>query len=127
MPPSAQDRRLTGISLSAAYTAIRGWYRENLPLIEWRTGHYYTSSAALIRALPETAVLSELEMRAIFSEVLDGLLEWGYSESDGRFRMVEYANGALKTAGMASSLTRDDREGLRTSPLWPFLSFNRTL
>jgi hypothetical protein len=113
--------------VSAAYKAIRAWYVDHLPLIEWRTGHYYISSAALIRALPDERALSELEMRAVFAEVLAGLLEWGYSESDGRFRMVDYATAALRTAGMLASLAPDERDALRTSVLWPFLSFNRTL
>lgn len=122
MPPSAQDSKLTGISIAEAYTAIKHWYLENLPLIDWRSGRYYMRASALIRALPDADDLTDLEARAVFAEVLSGLLEWGYSESDGRFRMGEYAYAALKTAGKASSLTAAERAQLQSTALGPFLS-----
>ena len=121
----AQESKLTGILLREAYAPIRAWYLLNLPMIEWRTSSYYTSSAALIRALPEPGDLSDLEMRAIFVEVLSGLLEWAYSESDRQFRMSEYACAALKPYGNSFTLTADEREELKASALWQHLSFSR--
>jgi len=32
--------------------------------------------------------LSDLEQRAVLREVICALLEWGYHESDGRFKMA---------------------------------------
>lgn len=122
----AGESRLAGILLQDAYKAIRAWYLENLPMIEWRPSSYYTSSTAFIRALPEPGELSDLEMRAVCVEVLNGLLEWAYSENDGHFRMAEYACAALKPYGTTYSLTLDEREQLKTSALWPFFSFNRS-
>lgn len=125
MAAFAEEGKLTGILLSDAYEAIRAWYLENLAMIAWRPSSYYTSSTAFIRALPEARELSDLEMRAVCVEVLNGLLEWAYSEDDGQWRMAEYACAALKPFGTNFSLTADEREELKTSALYPFFSFNR--
>jgi hypothetical protein len=125
MAAFAEESKLSGILLQDAYEAIRAWYLENLPMIEWRPSSYYTSSTAFIRALPPANEMSDLEIRAVCVEVLNGLLEWAYSENDGQFRMSEYACAALKPYGTSFSMTADEREELKTSALYPFFSFNR--
>jgi len=123
MATFAQESGLTGIRLRDAYAAIRAWYVANLWMIEWRPGIYYTSASTFIQALPEE--LSDLEIRLVCAEVLGGLLEWAYCESDGQFRMAEYACAALRPYGVTFTLTPDEREELRASVLWPLFTFNR--
>ena len=61
----------------------------------------------------------------MFAEVINGGLAWGYNQSDGRFNMSAYAWAALEAAGTGHTLSPEERKQLRTSPLWPFLYFNR--
>ena len=125
MALNSSDRRPTGISFADAYSAIREWYQANIQLVEARPGDYARGSTALIRALPSAAELSTLELRAVFAEVISGYLEWGYHQSDGRFKMGAYAHAALDAADLPHNLTDAERGRLTTSRLWPFLFFNR--
>ncbi len=114
-----------GISFEDAYTAIRTWCRDNVDGIETATG-LSARSRALIAALPEPADASDLEMRAVFAEVIGGNLEWAYRKTDGRHRMAEYAHGALDGAGITFEISDpDEREQLRASLLWPHLFCTR--
>lgn len=109
------------IGLPEAYARIRDWYARHSDDIPTHDPSYKQRSAALIRALPSPEAISELEIRAVFEEVLAGLLEWAYVESDGRFEMAAYAKGALRSNGHPEWLSTADREKLTQSPLWRYL------
>jgi hypothetical protein len=120
MAPSSDDS-LPEIGLTEAYARIRDWYTEHDDDTPGHDPSYQKRSAALIRALPSPEAISELEIRAVFEEVLAGLLEWGYVESDGRYEMAAYAKGALRSGGHPEWLSTADREKLTQSPLWRYL------
>ncbi len=119
------DPKPEGISFKDAYTAIHNWYGSNVHLLAGRSDDYARRSVALINALPEASTLSDLEFRAVFGEVIYGLLEWAYHKSDGRYKMAAYAHAALEAAGLSFSLSEDERAALKASQLWTYLSFNR--
>jgi hypothetical protein len=113
------------ITLAEAYMKIRGWYREHADSITVQDEDYRQRSQALIRALPTARTLTELEIRAVLEEVISGLLEWAYHQSDGDFKMAAYATKALESAGLPKWLSKDEIEQLRMSRLWPFLGRSR--
>jgi hypothetical protein len=123
---SSSGPQLPKISLNEAYDRIRSWYTENVDRIRGRGGaEYSAASRRLIAALPERA--SELEMRAVMKEVLTGLLEWAFVESDGKFSMADYARAALQPFGGRYSLNDEEQADLRkSSALWPYLSYGRS-
>jgi hypothetical protein len=120
MAPS-RDESLPELGLVEAYARIRDWYTRHGDEIPAHDPSYGQRAAALIRALPPPGEISDLEIRAVFEEVLAGLLEWGYVRSDGRFEMGAYAKGALRRGGHPEWLSTTDREKLTQSPLWPVL------
>jgi hypothetical protein len=122
---SSHDELPQGITMSDGYTKIREWYKKNVDTISSREGDYAQRSARLIRALPSADAVSELEIRAIFQEVISGLLEWAYHEYDGHFKMASYASGAIESAGLPRWLSKAEQEELRESRLWPYLSFSQ--
>ena len=117
-----KDRIPTGISIAQAYSKIRDWYKENVFRVASRGDEYGRNSAALISALPTPRETTELEQRAIFREVMTGLLEWAYTESDSEFQMADYVRGATQAAGVDWRLTEDEERELRRTPLWPLLT-----
>jgi len=122
MPSTPTDKKPDGISLRDAYSAIRKWYQQNIdrPLANGDT--YRQASAALVRALPQESALTDIEIVAVFGEVIAGRLEWGaYRESDGRYTMATYAKAALETQGRSYSLTEEETQQLHASVLWPFI------
>lgn len=120
MAPSNRDS-FPAIGLAEAYARIRDWYTRHVDDVPGHDPSYRERSAALIRALPPAEAVSELEIRAIFEEVLSGLLEWAYVESDGRYEMAAYAKGALQHGGHPEWMPASDRERLIQSPLWRYL------
>lgn len=115
------------ISLKEAYSTIRKWYQANIDVARGRDD-FYNCSVALIEALPEANVVTELEIRAILGEVIYGYLEWGYYEYDGNYHMASYAHGALDAAGLPFSIeniSEDESNQLKNSTLWPHLIINR--
>ena len=119
---SYNDAIPKGISLREAYVAIRSWYRNNTFELKTRDDEYAKASLALIKALPAVTSLSELEIRAIFAEVIAGYLEWAYHRSDGKYKMAAYVHGALETASYDLFLSEEEKKHLRESRLWPYLS-----
>jgi len=109
------------LSLTDAYERIRRWYQDNVDHVSARDPDHRDRSVALIRALP-LQVVSTLEIRAVFEEVLTGLLEWGSGGSDGESTMSSYARTALSAANLPIQLTDDEAVELTKSPLWPFLT-----
>jgi len=94
MALNSNDPLPSGISAAEAYARIRAWYQANVARVEARHDEYGKKSVAYIRAMK--AVPSETEMQDAFKQVLSGLLEWAYHESDGRFKMAAYATAASK-------------------------------
>ena len=134
---SREDKTPDGISLREAYAKIKKWYQINTPLLTHdssgilHTGGFVTqrnysehANAALdlVKGLPDESGLSEIEIRAILSEVIAGKLEWAYHESDGKFKMAAYAHAALKKANQPIFLTKEDKNKLKQSSLYPYLS-----
>jgi hypothetical protein len=76
------------------------------------------------RSLLLTSELTELEVRAVLSEVISGNLEWAYHETDGQYKMAAYAFGAFDAAGLNWSLNEAEREELKSSILWSLLMIN---
>ncbi|HKZ78456.1 MAG TPA: hypothetical protein VI750_05925 [Pyrinomonadaceae bacterium] len=124
---SDDDPQPTSISLRDAYAKIRVWYRANKSRCRVQDGDYVQRSFALIDKLPGSEALSELELRAVLGEVIYGNLEWGYHESDGKFKIAAYAHAALKQAGHQFSLDEHEKQALDNSQLWPYLSINRNI
>lgn len=108
-----------GMSRDEAYTAIRQWYQNNIPLLQQRMSDRGKISEELIRSLPTADHLSDPEATAVFREVLCGHLEWAFHETDGTFKMAAYARAGLGQHGL--SLSDEEVEALRTSALWPYL------
>ena len=118
----SSDRVPAGISVADAYSAIRVWYQNNVARVDAYADDYGRRSSALVRALPATSTLSDVELRAVLREVLGGYLEWGYHESDGKYKMAAYAHAALEMSGIDPSLTPQEIEHLKTSDLWCHIS-----
>ena len=132
------DPKPTEISIRDAYNAIRAWYQANTDRIatsgdrelasvlgEWRMPWICknaSSSLDLVDVLPEQDELSDLEIRAVLAEVIAGKLEWAYHASDGSFKMAAYAHAALKQAGLPILLSSKEKQLLKDSALYPYLS-----
>lgn len=88
------------MSLDLAYKHVRDWYLANLDLAPKLAQTPFVADRArtLITSLPES--LSQLEMRAVLHEVLEGLLDWGAAQSDGQFLMSDYARTGLVSSGV---------------------------
>jgi len=115
------ERKPDGISLRDAYSAIRTWYQENTdnPLIS--NDVYGRASVALMRALPPASELADVEIVAVFREVIAGRLEWAFHQSDGRYKMAAYASAALEKLERSHFLTDEETEEIRASILWPLI------
>jgi hypothetical protein len=120
-----EDKLPEGITLAKAYRAIRTWYQTHTDLIRGSTEEYRARSKKLIDALPPANKLDELELRAVLLEVIMGLLEWGYHDSDGAYKMGAYAHAALDAAELGYRLSEQERRQLSTSVLAPFLSLTK--
>ena len=117
MALSPSDPQPKGISLADAYSAIRTWYRANVSKADEFGNDYGSNSAKLIRFLPPTPELNEVEQRAILREVILGYLEWGYHQSDAQYKMAAYAHAALEPYGGLYGFTPDENDGLKSSLL----------
>jgi hypothetical protein len=121
----AEDKKPEGISLEDAYTAIRNWYQAHSDLIRGGTDEYRARSKELILQLPEASALDELELRAVVTEVLMGLLEWGYHEADDKYKMGAYAHAALEACALDFRLSEDECDRLAERLLDPLLSVTK--
>ena len=113
------DKELDGISLRDAYSAIRIWYQAHIDEPLKNGDVYRKNSAPLVRALPATSEMSDIEIVAVFAEVIAGRLEWAYEKCGDK--MAAYAKAALETKGRSYSLTPEETKELQTSDLWRFL------
>lgn len=100
--------------LDIAYKHVRDWYLANIELAPKLAPTSFLADRArtLITNLPES--LTELEMRAVLHEVLEGLLDWGTAESDGKFQMADYARAGLAASG-GERFTMEERSKLQSS------------
>jgi hypothetical protein len=127
--------------LREAYAAIRKWYQSHIEAIDAKMADFrerrrslgddlsvfdreHARRRALIGALPPEDEASERECRAVFDEVMTGILECGSGESDGRYTMAEYVRGVLGP-GPHHCLSEDERAALSESRLWPYLTFSQ--
>jgi len=122
---SPNDKKPVNIALKEAYSKIRKWYQANIDMARSGNDDYGNRSAALIEALPQANMLSDLEIRAILGEVIYGNLEWAYHKDDGDYKMAAYAHGALEAAGLSWSISEEERNQLKNSALWPHLMISR--
>jgi hypothetical protein len=114
-----------GIPIEAAYAAIRAWCQAHVDDPMPVRGPS-AASRQLVAVLPEPSVASELEMRAVLGELITGNLAWAYRKTDGLHPMAAYAHAGLEHAGVTTEIRDpDEREQLRTSPIWPFLFTTR--
>jgi hypothetical protein len=90
-----------GISYEDAYAAIRSWYQANVSRLamDQERGRYPAESKAYVDGLPAPDRATPNDIRQALRHVLAGGLEWGYHESDGRFKMAAYAHAAFAAAG----------------------------
>jgi hypothetical protein len=104
------------ISLDLAYKHVRDWYLANLELAPKLAQTPFVADRArtLITSLSES--LSQLEMRAVLHEVIEGLLDWGAAQSDGQFLMSDYARAGLESSG-GERFTMDERSRLQGTSL----------
>lgn len=125
-PKRDNDSTPHGISPSDAYAAIRDWYRQNPPPRSEEENYednYNRLSRVLISALPSPSKVSEVEMVAVFCEVIRGNLEYAYHADDGHYKMSAYAKAALETMSHDHLLLSDSELWqLRESRLWPYLT-----
>ena len=115
------DRLPEGISMREAYSAVRSWYKQNCADLANRDDSYGRKSEALITALPSESSATDIEIRAVFGQVIGGLLEWGYHQDDGSYKMAAYALAALEEAGYKTWLLKSDIGALKGSRLWPHI------
>ena len=104
-----------------AYENIRAWYQANTNKLD-PDGAYDAASLELISALPEPADATNVEMFAIGWEVIAGLMEWAYVETDGTMKMSEYARQLTHPGGERRQLTEDEMAALKQSALYPLMS-----
>ena len=108
------------------YKLLRTWSIANRKLLPFFHGdnryRYRLESAMLIDKLPEVKKVTVLEIRAIFSEVLTGNLEWGYHGSDGVKRMSQYAAEALDDLGLSWGLSKEEKEELKAFEIYGYIS-----
>jgi hypothetical protein len=111
-------------STAKAYKAIRLWYQSHtaeLSRLRPRTDGYILRSIKFIEALPAHDRISTLEIRAVFQEVMTGLLEWASNDSDGKYKMSEYAKLALRGQGLPLQLVKDEISTLKSSWIAPYI------
>ena len=85
------DARPTGLSERERYNKIWTWYRANASRLASRTDDYAKRSSDCIRELSAPDSASAAQIADTFKHVQTGLLEWGYHESDGHYKMAAYA------------------------------------
>ncbi len=101
MALDTDDQLPDGISVKDAYAAVRAWYQANVNrlIAEGQRGSYPAAAKAYIESLPAPDSASESAMRNCLRQVLVGELEFGYHDSDGKFKMAAYAQAAFDAAG----------------------------
>jgi hypothetical protein len=114
-----------GVSMRDAYAAIHDWVRSHVDDPDTPTG-LGERSRALVAAMPQVEDATEVEMRAVFGELIGGNLAWAYRKTDGTHRMAEYAHEALRCAGVSHEISDPaEREALLASPMRPYLFCSR--
>lgn len=126
------------ITLLRAYKGIYKWYKASKDMLERSEvfKEYYGANRqrdliTLIDNLPNPKVASKLEMRAILIEVKRGSLEPCFQDSDGSYRMGDYAEIGLKSLENknlrdASVFTEKELAVLTESKLWPYLTYSKS-
>ncbi len=106
------------------YQRIRSWYIDNSDRLNDREAPEESIKASLqLIDFMQKFVLSPIERHAVFIEVLRGLLDWGYKESDGKKRMFEYAQEGIRESDFHEVMGEGEIEELKGRPIWPYLMF----
>ena len=89
------------ISCEDAYAAIRTWYQANVDryAMDLQKAQHVVASKSYVESLPMPDQATPDDIKNTLRQVLVGDLEWGYHESDGRFKMAAYAQAAFEAAG----------------------------
>lgn len=103
-----------------AYAAARRWYLQNIDRPIASGDEYRRASIEFVGALPEASLLSDIEISAVFREMIAGGLEWAYG-SDGGREVIEAARAASGAEGRSYSLSPQELEQLQGSTLWRFM------
>jgi len=110
-----------GISMRDAYAAVREWCTAHVDDSEVPTG-LGERSRALVAAMPAAQDATDVEIRAVFGELIGGNLAWAYRKTDGTHRMAEYAHAALRGANASQEITDPvERKELISGPMGPYL------
>lgn len=123
---SDNDKMPIGITPIEAYKKIKSWYQNNLDHERLdKSSNYGKSSVMLIQNLPDPVSIKQVEIKAIFREVIAGKMEWAYHEADGDYKMAAYAKAALETVGQTYSISEEEYEELKQSRLWKYITQSR--
>ncbi|HUR32527.1 MAG TPA: hypothetical protein VM032_01950 [Vicinamibacterales bacterium] len=106
-----------GITSREAYRAIHRWYAANLSQLD-RNDPYSQRSARYIQLMPKAASASADEMSDAFNQVLTGLLEWAYHQSDGSYKMAAYALAGQAAIGGVMPQESDPRFFGMPATIW---------
>jgi hypothetical protein len=99
------------VSAKAAYAAARIWFQSNKERFPCSD-----KARLLIDLLPEPEDAWDSDMKAVFMEIVRGLLEFGYHESDGSYKIGAYAHAGLRSLG-GEYLSAEDRNFVSQGPL----------
>lgn len=126
MALDSNDKLPVGISLKEAYVLINLWLKSNIDLANASGDEYGRRSKELIKYMPHVSSITELEIRAIFGEVICGNLEWAYHKDNGYFKIAAYVLAALETEKLFWSLNEEEMEKLKSSKLWNYLNISQS-
>lgn len=116
------------LSVADCYDALRTWYRGNIDAALLEAGQHSSSeymdrSAKLIRALPPSSSMSDLEIRRVVDEVIQNKLEWGYWREDSQAYMISYARAILANLNVEwGQYSEAEKQRLQFSRLWPYFN-----
>lgn len=116
------DDKIPPVTALEAYVQIVAWYRSIAAFQRLQRFDDPAPNKALINALPAPDIVSRVELKAIFREVISGKMEFGYHEHDGQFKMAAYAFAGLKEFDNTYILNDADRRELRRSRIANYLT-----
>lgn len=119
------DKLPRRITPQGAYKAIYDWYKSNERFLDDIVldgfKGYKDGFLPLVKHLIEPNNISDIEIKAILIEVIQGSLEPCYHASDSKYKMGAYAHAGLKHYGSIHKLTEEEALILRRSPIRQYL------
>jgi hypothetical protein len=88
-----------------SYDAIRSWYQANLDRFASDPVHanHIKDCRDYVEALQPGSKASEQQIDDLFHQVVMGVLECGYHQSDGHYKMAAYAEVGQQKRGSTSA------------------------